>query len=358
MRCSGAREWKFDHGERSFTFEMNSQSELERWTEAMATTKKGIVAASAVKPVTKQKLEQGRAEADSGQALQPDRADERLEGSPALSPALGGTPAENWKMEAVRTLSRLATSTEPALPSFLSDPAYLMQWLTVFTSSAKAIEDFKKALDHRRELGLDAQALHDNRFRKVRALMPGMKIMTTRSKNRIVYYERYDEGLVMRLKADGDKRDGVLMIHAYWDAVLDETFSKNRAPPVTLLDVSHLQFAHLDFARFRAGIHGKLSYGWVNGCKFYLCGTSWSLRACWNMVKPWLTPDLVESIQFLAPSDMPKLLDDLSPEEIPLWCLEMSPALQKDPRLSRASRAEGVRFCEPLVRAAPAARAC
>jgi hypothetical protein len=384
LRCSSsANEWSFDHGDKSHRFEMNSLSEVEQWSSVLAASKRAQAAAPATRGSVlegiqlkeQNALEKAKQEAEKeakqgGEAKAKTEAKEKAkqeaEDRAAKEANLRGvgdgdrpTPERNdgriaptdWKTEAVSEMSQMARSSELALPSFLSDAEYLRQWITILTSKEKAIGDFKKALSHRRELGLDAHALVDNRFSRVRAEMRGNGIMPTRVNNRVIYFERYNED-VLKVK---DRLESVLLVHAYWDTVIEETFARSRAPPVTLLDVSELRFAHMNLGRFRAEIHSKLSYAWVKGSKFYICGSSWSLTACWNLAKPWITKDLAESIHFLAPREMPKLLDSMSPEEVPQWCLEMSPALRNDARLrtvpkQAAEVLQEVRFHESLGR--------
>jgi hypothetical protein len=226
---------------------------------------------------------------------------------------------EKWKEAAVYSMKGLAKSGDRKTPAFLKNEEYLGRLISGYTCKKSALSDFKSALECR---GLKLQNPTD-RFSQVAVQKAVDFKMKKCSNGRILYYERYTPELL-----SVDQNEGLAFIFDLVDEVIDETVNDGFTPPVVLVDVSTLGFHHLELAMLRNDRHISMGYAWIPGTKFYICGMSWQLHALWKFLKQFLLPGLVCSVEFLPADQMDKLLQEISPCDIPSWCLEMSPQLK------------------------------
>ena len=209
-------------------------------------------------------------------------------------------------------------------PNFLSNENYLERWIKGYSSDRKgqksAIEDFVHSLECRRALG-KIDSIEMERLKSVRRAIDFR--MRKCSNGRTMYYERYTPELL-----NVDKEDVETFVFDLQDKIVDATVKNGFTPPIVLVDVSTLTFAHLDLALLRNDTHHKLGYAWLSGTKFYVMGMSWPLLAFWQLLKGFFWPTLTSSVEFLPVEEMDKLLLELGPADIPSWCFEMSPQLR------------------------------
>jgi hypothetical protein len=149
-------------------------------------------------------------------------------------------------------------------PNFLSNENYLERWIKGYSSDRKgqksAIEDFVHSLECRRALG-KIDSIEMERLKSVRRAIDFR--MRKCSNGRTMYYERYTPELL-----NVDKEDVETFVFDLQDKIVDATVKNGFTPPIVLVDVSTLTFAHLDLALLRNDTHHKLGCAWLSGTKF------------------------------------------------------------------------------------------
>jgi hypothetical protein len=211
---------------------------------------------------------------------------------------------------------------------------FLSHWSSVLGSNEAAAQKFESVMKWRTDNnvdGLQQEVREGTRFDEIKKHFDFAAPIGTRNlQGGGIYYERYgpfDPNAIAEL----DENETLMYIIALCEEFAEECAAAEYKPPTILIDLKGLTVSHvrlLVWCQTWASTKQD-NYSFTPGTRTYLCGVSSAITLIWGITKHWLSPEVRDSIRFVSVDEMVGLLDEMTPENIPTWCLEQSSALRE-----------------------------
>jgi hypothetical protein len=244
---------------------------------------------------------------------------------------------EDGKALALDTMRECCTTGQRQSAWYWADDRnlnyFLSHWSSKLGTNEAATQKFEDVMNWRDQYGVDLlqKDVVDGRFDHIKKHFDFAAPRGTRNhQGGGVYYERYgpfDANVIASL----DEQETLMYVLALCEEFAEECAAAGYKPPTILIDLKGLSLSHLQLLGWCQNWASTKqdNYSFTPGTRTYLCGVSPAITVIWGITKHWLTPEVRDSVRFISVDEMDGLLDEMTPENIPTWCLEQSAALRE-----------------------------